>query len=269
MVYIYKYVSAVDRKCIWILLNQTVPRHKNHQAGEALTWVCDLFKLPESGCTVYSLALFSSVVITGLIFLHGLGDTGHGWADVFRELKLNHIRCICPHAPHKPVTLNGGMVMPSWFDIKGLTPNSPEDEEGIKSASKDLQDLIAKEVSEGIPPERIMIGGFSQGGSLALYTALGTDIKVAGLLVLSSWMPLHKQFATGTMPRFNEGLAVLQCHGMIDPMVPFQWGKATSDIIKSFTPNAQFKTYPDLGHNSSRKEMEDVKEFLYLTLKES
>ncbi|KAK3787281.1 hypothetical protein RRG08_056002 [Elysia crispata] len=204
-----------------------------------------------------------------LIFLHGLGDTGHGWAEMLRELKLNHIRCVCPHAPLKPVTLNGGMVMPSWFDIKGLGPSSPEDEEGIKSASKDLQDLIAKEVSEGIPPERIVIGGFSQGGSLALYTAFGTDTKIAGLLLLSSWMPLHKQFSSGTIPKFNQDLPVLQCHGMMDPMVPFQWGKATGDIIKTFSSNAQFKSYVDLGHSSSRKEMEDVKEFLYQVLKES
>lgn len=204
-----------------------------------------------------------------LIFLHGLGDTGHGWAEIFRELKLNHIRCIFPHAPLKPVTLNGGMVMPSWFDIKGLSSDSPEDEEGIKMASKDLQELIAKEVSSGIPPERIVIGGFSQGGSVALYTALGTDTKVAGLLLLSSWMPMHKQFSVGSIPRFNQNLPVLQCHGEMDPMVPVQWGKASSDIIKSITSNAELKIYPGLTHSSSRKEMEDVKEFLCLTLKES
>ncbi|KAL5017451.1 hypothetical protein ScPMuIL_007040 [Solemya velum] len=129
-----------------------------------------------------------------LIFLHGLGDTGHGWADSFRSLKLKNIRCVCPNAPYQPVTLNGGMKMPSWFDILGLKPESPEDEDGIKRASDTLKQLIAEEEKSGIPSNRIMVGGFSQGGAVALYTAFTLGKPLAGVVALSSWMPLYREF---------------------------------------------------------------------------
>ncbi|BFZ16942.1 hypothetical protein BsWGS_19981 [Bradybaena similaris] len=203
-----------------------------------------------------------------LIFLHGLGDSGHGWADSFRALSLKHIRCICPHAPQKPVTLNGGMVMPSWFDIQGLQPSSPEDEAGIKEASNELQQLINKEVSEGIPAEKIVIGGFSQGGSLALYTAFASNIKVGGVLGLSTWLPLNKYFTDDSNPKYNTSVPVLQCHGESDPMVSYRWGQATRDIIQSFNPNIQFKSYSNMGHSSCNQEMHDVKVFLEEVLKQ-
>ncbi|BFZ00110.1 hypothetical protein BsWGS_03150 [Bradybaena similaris] len=204
-----------------------------------------------------------------VIFLHGLGDTGHGWAEQFREYSFKHIRCVCPHAPLKPVTLNAGMVMPSWFDIKGLTPNSPEDEQGIKEASRELQHLIAKEISDGIPAERIIIGGFSQGGSVALYTAFGTSTRIGGVLALSTWLPLNKQFTTDGNHKYNTDVPVFQCHGLADPLVPHKWGQATHEIIKTFNQNAQFKSYSGMGHSSSPEEMEDVKNFLLSVLQDS
>ncbi|KAH9491711.1 acyl-protein thioesterase [Bulinus truncatus] len=204
-----------------------------------------------------------------LIFLHGLGDTGHGWAEQFRELSFKHIRCVCPHAPHKPVTLNGGLIMPSWFDIRGLDPSSAEDEQGIKESSKELQQLIAKEVSEGIPPERIIIGGFSQGGAVALYTAFGTDTKIGGVLALSTWLPMNKYFTNASNAKYNTGVPVLQCHGTGDPLVSYRWGQATHEIIKTFNPAAQFKSYSNMGHSSNPLEMEDVKHFLQDILKDS
>jgi len=129
-----------------------------------------------------------------LIFLHGLGDTGHGWAEQFKDFSMKDVRCVCPNAGMNPVTLNMGMMMPSWFDIKSLDPSGPEDEAGVIAASKILKDLINKEISEGIPAERIIIGGFSQGGAVALYTAFSTNVKIGGVLALSTWLPLNKQF---------------------------------------------------------------------------
>ncbi|XP_013075676.1 acyl-protein thioesterase 1-like isoform X1 [Biomphalaria glabrata] len=204
-----------------------------------------------------------------LIFLHGLGDTGHGWAEQFRDFSFKHIRCVCPHAPQKPVSLNGGMIMPSWFDIRGLDPGSAEDEQGIKDSSRELQQLIAKEISDGIPAERIIIGGFSQGGAVALYTAFGTDTKVGGVLALSTWLPMNKYFTNPTNTKYNTNIPVLQCHGTSDPLVSFRWGHATNEIIKTFNPTAQFKSYSNLGHSSCASEMEDVKQFLQDVLKDS
>lgn len=204
-----------------------------------------------------------------LIFLHGLGDTGHGWGELFKEFSLKNVRCIFPHAPASSVSLNGGMVMPSWFDIKGLTPNSPEDEAGVKESSKTLQQLIAEEIKKGIPAERIFIGGFSQGGAVALYTAFGTDTTIGGVLALSSWIPLHKHFADDSKQKYNKSVPVFQCHGQVDPMVSYIWGKASHEIIKKFNSDAQFKTFSSLGHGSSQEEMKEVKAFLEEHLKDS
>lgn len=97
-----------------------------------------------------------------VIFLHGLGDTGHGWAEAFAGIRIPHVKYICPHAPIMPVTLNMRMNMPSWFDIYGLSPNANEDEAGIKRASENIKALIDQEVKNGIPSHRIILGGFSQ-----------------------------------------------------------------------------------------------------------
>ncbi|KAL1450938.1 hypothetical protein WDU94_003245, partial [Cyamophila willieti] len=131
---------------------------------------------------------------SSLIFLHGLGDTGHGWASSMAELKPPHTKVICPTADTMPVTLNGGYPMPSWFDLISLDANSKEDEEGIKRAAQKIHSLIDKEVSSGIPSDRIVIGGFSQGGALALYSALTYPKKLAGVVALSCWLPMHKTF---------------------------------------------------------------------------
>ncbi|KAK3091501.1 hypothetical protein FSP39_020287 [Pinctada imbricata] len=200
-----------------------------------------------------------------LIFLHGLGDTGHGWADGFRMMKLNNIKCVCPNAPIQHVTLNAGMKMPSWFDIIGLGPDGPEDEAGIKTASNILKTLIEDEVKSGIPLNRIMVGGFSQGGAVALYTAMTLGKPFAGVVGLSTWMPLHKQFKELTTADYIKDLPIFQGHGYEDPLVPFRWAEATSKLLKTVVKNHSFQSYP-MGHSSCPQEMMDVKEFLEKTL---
>ncbi|XP_064137531.1 acyl-protein thioesterase 2 isoform X2 [Loxodonta africana] len=129
-----------------------------------------------------------------VIFLHGLGDTGHSWADALSTIRLPHVKYICPHAPRIPVTLNMKMVMPSWFDLMGLSPDAPEDEAGIKKAAENIKALIEHEMKNGIPANRIVLGGFSQGGALSLYTALTCPHPLAGIVALSCWLPLHRAF---------------------------------------------------------------------------
>jgi len=204
-----------------------------------------------------------------LIFLHGLGDTGHGWAEQFKDFGMKDVRCVCPNAAMNPVTLNMGMTMPSWFDIKSLNPQGPEDEAGIVAASKLLKDLINKEVSDGIPAERIIIGGFSQGGAVAVYTAFATNVKIGGVVALSTWLPLNKKFTDSASVKYNTGVPVFQAHGEADPVVAFTWGAATHEIIKGFNPSAIFKTYSNMGHSSSPQEMQDVQNFLQQVLNKS
>ncbi|EAW86746.1 lysophospholipase I, isoform CRA_d, partial [Homo sapiens] len=122
-----------------------------------------------------------------VIFLHGLGDTG----------------------PVRPVTLNMNVAMPSWFDIIGLSPDSQEDESGIKQAAENIKALIDQEVKNGIPSNRIILGGFSQGGALSLYTALTTQQKLAGVTALSCWLPLRASFPQGPIGGANRDISIL------------------------------------------------------------
>ncbi|XP_056438198.1 acyl-protein thioesterase 2 [Gadus macrocephalus] len=199
-----------------------------------------------------------------VIFLHGLGDSGHGWADTLAAIRLPHVKYICPHAPRIPVTLNMKMTMPSWFDLMGLSPDSPEDEAGIKKASENIKAIIDHETKNGIPANRIMIGGFSQGGALSLYTALTCQQQLAGVVALSCWLPLHKTFPQAASGSGNKNTPILQCHGEMDPMIPVQFGALTFEKLKSIVSHDKisFKTYPGLLHSSCPQEMAAVKEFI-------
>lgn len=199
-----------------------------------------------------------------VIFLHGLGDTGHGWSSVFAAIKRPHIKYIFPTAPVRPITLNGGFPMNAWFDIRGLKADAPQDEDGIKNSAQILLSLVQEEMKNGIPSERIIIGGFSQGGATALYTALTGSIRFGGVLALSTWLPLHHRFPEHL--KQCEGLLstpILQCHGDIDPMVSIEWSKLSTKFIQQMGfSNIQFKTYPGLSHSSSDEEIDDVDEFI-------
>ncbi|XP_060553367.1 acyl-protein thioesterase 2-like [Ruditapes philippinarum] len=195
-----------------------------------------------------------------LIFLHGLGDTGQAWSDAFKQLKLKNIKCVCPTAPVMPVTLNGGFMMPSWFDIVSLNPDGQQDVAGINKAVSSLRELIEEEEKKGISSENIILGGFSQGGAVALYTAFTHDKPLAGIVGLSTWLPIHSEFPAG-LKEANRNIPVFQGHGRIDPLVPFKWGEMTRDVLQKMTTKIDFKDYP-IQHSSCPEEMDDVKNFL-------
>nr|KAF6405228.1 lysophospholipase 1 [Rousettus aegyptiacus] len=183
-----------------------------------------------------------------VIFLHGLGDTGHGWAEAFADIRSSHIKYICPHA----------------FDIFGLSSESHEDEPGIKQAAENVKTLIEQEVKNGIPSNRIILGGFSQGGALSLYTALTTQQKLAGVAALSCWLPLRDSFPQGPISGVNRDISILQCHGDCDPLVPLMFGSLTVEKLKTLVnpANVTFKTYEGMMHSSCQQEMMDVKQFI-------
>ncbi|XP_054721574.1 acyl-protein thioesterase 2-like [Uloborus diversus] len=195
-----------------------------------------------------------------VIFLHGLGDTGHGWAAALQMHRLPHVKYICPTAPSIPVTLNAGYRMPSWFDLKTLDADGEEDEEGIKKAANAVIQMIAEEEEKGIPSDRIILGGFSQGGALAIYSALSYPKPLAGVVALSCWLPLFRQFPSAVVG--NKEVPVLQCHGELDSVVPYKWGKMTHELLKTFMPNVELKTYKSLLHTSCEEEMKDMTTFL-------
>ncbi|XP_058796807.1 acyl-protein thioesterase 1 isoform X2 [Phymastichus coffea] len=200
-----------------------------------------------------------------LIFFHGLGDTGHGWATSLGTLRPPHVKVICPTAPTMPVTLNTGFRMPSWFDLKSLDASSPEDEEGIRKAAQSVHSMIQQEIAAGISSERILLGGFSQGGALALFSALTFPQPLAGVVALSTWLPLRQKFPTEAIG--NRNIPVLQCHGNCDPIVPYKWGQATATLLKQFMTHTEFKTYQKDMHICIDEELRDVKEFIEKILK--
>lgn len=196
-----------------------------------------------------------------VIFLHGLGDTGHGWLQLLSEICSHHIKVVCPNAPTQAVTLNLGMQMPSWFDIRSLSFDGEEDEAGIKSSSDNLKKYIDEEVKNGIPYNRIVIGGFSQGGGVGLHTFITHGEKLAGCVGLSTFLPLHAKFQENKRDE-NKTTKVFLAHGSADPVIRCTFGEMTKDRLKSHFTNVQWCKYKDLGHSSHPTEMKDLKKFI-------
>jgi len=198
-----------------------------------------------------------------LIFLHGLGDTGHGWAMTFNHFAPSYLKVVCPNAAQAPVTLNMGMVMPSWYDIFHLDDNPGRPRENldqVEESVKYLETVIQNETGPDIPRSRIMIGGFSQGGAVALSTLFRGNTDVAGCLALSTYMPGNKK------PDLPDGAKIdtpiFQCHGEDDEVISFQRGQLTNDILNSLANNVTFKAMKGMGHENNLDEMEMVTKFM-------
>jgi len=194
-----------------------------------------------------------------VVWLHGLGANGHDFADAPAQLTLprqHAIRFIFPHAPEQPVTINNHLQMPAWFDILGLTATSPQDTAGIQKAHTQLCRFLHQIIDSGIPSERIILVGFSQGGALALYTALRFDKPLAGVASLSAYLPLAERLAKEVSPA-NRDLAIFMAHGMLDPVVSFWLGEASlSHLVQAgFEPS--WHTYP-IAHTVSLQEFSDL-----------
>lgn len=207
-----------------------------------------------------------------LIMLHGLGDTGNGWAPVAPELNLNHVKWVFPTAPTRPITVNYGSKMPGWFDIDHLDEEAFRammnghkgfDPEGTNEAISYVTDLIAKEVESGIPANRIVVGGFSQGGHIALRTALQHPVKLAGCAALSTWL----EPSPFEIPAANLNLPIFYGHGTFDPLIPAPIAQASNKVLEGRgIANVEFKMYPGMGHSSCPQELQDLKKFLLKTL---
>ncbi|CAB3410769.1 unnamed protein product [Caenorhabditis bovis] len=195
-----------------------------------------------------------------VIFLHGLGDQGDGWADMFKsDMRSDHIKFICPHSASRPVTLNMGMRMPAWYDLYGLDAASKEDDEGIAAAAKYVHDLIDSEISSGIPSEKIAVGGFSMGGALAIYSGLTYPQKLGAIVGLSSFFLQRSKFPGNYSA--NLQTPIFLGHGTMDFLVPLPIGQLSQTLIKKFNPNVELRTYP-MAHSSCPQEINDLKTFL-------
>ncbi|KAI9897975.1 hypothetical protein N3K66_006335 [Trichothecium roseum] len=210
-----------------------------------------------------------------VIFLHGLGDSGAGWAQPAQIMqgvkgRLDEVKWILPNAPNIPITLNMGMQMPGWWDIKSLgfkTTIDDEDAPGIQASQAYVHSLIQDEISAGISSERIIVGGFSQGGALSLFAGLTAPVKLGGVIGLSSWLPLNKTFRD-SLPESNpnKDTPVRMFHGDRDPVVRYEAGDASQQKLKELGYDVTFNTYRGMEHSSCMDELNDVEEFLFSRL---
>ncbi|KAI9095541.1 acyl-protein thioesterase-1 [Phlyctochytrium arcticum] len=196
-----------------------------------------------------------------IFFLHGLGDSGHGWAPVAKMLSplLPHAKWILPHAPTRPITLNNGFPMPAWYDIHSLNAGGPEDLPAILESVAGIHDLIKAEVASGIPADRIIVGGFSQGGAVALsLNLMSNDYKFAGFVVLSGYLPLSQSIPS-VIKDTNKDTRIAMFHGEADEVVAYRWGQMSKDKMEQLGRGPiSFKSYPGMGHSTCPEELKDV-----------
>ncbi len=195
-----------------------------------------------------------------VIWLHGLGADGHDFEPIVPELGLPRpVRFVFPHAPVRPVTLNSGMRMRAWYDIFQLG-GGPEDEAGIRASERLLQGLIAKELERGITPARIVLAGFSQGGAIALQTALRYPERLAGLLALSTYLPLASRLES-ERGKANQDLPIFMAHGRFDDIIPLDRAQASRKRLEALGYAVEWHEYP-MPHSVCPPEIAHIAAFL-------
>ena len=202
-----------------------------------------------------------------VIWLHGLGADGNDFANLVPELDLGAcppIRFVFPHAPSLPVTINGGYVMPAWYDIRGADLVSRQDAEGIQKSATEISALIENEIARGIAPENIVLAGFSQGCAMSLHTGLRFPKRLAGIMALSGYLPLAETLAAERHPA-NAATPIFMAHGSQDPVVIPARGEASRDLLASLGYAVQWHTYP-MPHSVHPREIADIATFLTTVL---
>ena len=181
-----------------------------------------------------------------VIWLHGLGADGYDFQPIVPELGLPAdagVRFVFPHAPHRPVTVNAGMTMRAWFDIRGIGAGFAEDADGIEASAAAVTALIGRERGRGIAPERLVLAGFSQGGAVALHGGLRYPERLAGIMGLSSWLPMAERLDAEAHAA-NRDTPVFLAHGSRDPVVPPELGVRTRDLLEERGYAVEWHDYP-------------------------
>ena len=193
-----------------------------------------------------------------VVWLHGLGADGHDFPPIVTELGLpedHGVRFVFPHASPIPVTINGGMVMRAWYDILTLDLERRADEEGVQRSATQAADLIAHERAQGIPSERIVLAGFSQGGAIALHQGLRHPEPLAGIIALSTYLPVD--VAEADLSPSARATPVFQAHGSMDPMVQLQRGEGARSRLAELDIQVDWHEYP-MMHQVCMEEIVDL-----------
>lgn len=205
-----------------------------------------------------------------VVWMHGLGADGHDFVPLVPELRLPQcaaMRFVFPHAPRRPVTLNNGLPMRAWYDIRELSASGRQDAEGTAESARRIAGLLDAEIASGIPATRVFVAGFSQGGAIALHTALRYPARLGGLLALSTYLPLADRLAA-ELEKANRDLPILMCHGEYDPVLPLELGEGSRDALRALGFNVEWRAYP-MQHEVCRAEIDDIGAFLAQRLRES
>jgi len=194
-----------------------------------------------------------------VIWMHGLGAGGNDFVPIVRELDLSEcpaIRFVFPHAETMPVTINNGYVMRAWYDILGMDLVRREDEVGLRKSQQQIEQLITREIERGIPAERIILAGFSQGCAMTLQTGLRHPKKLAGLLCLSGYLPLADKLLA-ECSEANRSTPIFMAHGRVDPVVQIARAETSRDFLTRLGYAIEWKDY-SMPHSVCEEEIDDI-----------
>lgn len=205
--------------------------------------------------------------IATVIWLHGLGADGHDFEPIVPELHLPEtlpIRFIFPHAPKRPVTINAGMVMRAWYDAVDLEGERKIDLEGFSQSVDQVNALIREEIRSGLSSEQLILAGFSQGGAIALYTGLTFEMKLAGIMALSCYLPIADQLVK-KRTEINQDIPIMMGHGTMDPLIPITKAVQTRQDLENLSYRVGWYEYT-MAHTVSSEEINDVRDWLLRVL---
>lgn len=194
-----------------------------------------------------------------VLWLHGLGADGHDFAPIVPELVQPHwpaLRFVFPHAPVRAVTINNGTRMRAWYDIRDLDLAQRADEAGVDASVAQVDALVARELARGIAASRLLLAGFSQGGAIALAAALRRDTPLAGVIALSTYLPIPERLAREARESARRQ-PVFMAHGQFDPVVPYAGGEASARRLRELGLTVDWHAYP-MGHQVCAEEIRDL-----------
>ena len=198
-----------------------------------------------------------------VIVLHGLGADGNDFAPIVSQLVQADwppLRFVFPHAPVRPITVNNGMPMRAWYDIAGFDLSQRQDEAGVRASIAQVEQLLEREAQRGVPAGRVILAGFSQGGAVALAAGLRHAQPLAGVVALSTYLPIAEIIAAERQTA-NSAMPIFMAHGTFDPVVPLRLGEISRELLRGFGHPLEWHAYP-MGHQVCPQEIHDLADWL-------